>query len=201
MPSILTRLIRRLGIRRITAFARASNIHGRKKINGSFGSSTRSRIYVRRGRNSRTERSRIMSISNATETAILKLIYQAVAWANYADNAAASPQTNVTNALHSGDPADAGTQTTSEVTYTSYTRVDVARSTTGWSEANGTVTPVSNIDFPAGTGGGGTASFWSTGKTGGGASAILWSGTVSPAIALGSGVTPRLTTASTITLD
>jgi len=142
-----------------------------------------------------------VSISNTTETAILKLIFQAVAWGNYADDAASSPQTNIHLALHTADPVDAGTQTTSEITYTSYARVNVARTTGGWAESSGTVTPVANIDFPAGTGGSGTATHFSTGKTGGGATAILWSGTVTPNIVTGNGVTPRLTTASTITLD
>ena len=146
-----------------------------------------------------------MTISNTTEDAILKLTYQAVAWANYADNAASTPQANVDNALHTADPGETGTQSTSEMTtgaYAGYARVSVARTTGGWSEASGVVNPVANIDFPAGTGGtGATASFWSTGKTGGGASAILWSGSISPTIACGNGVTPRLTTASQITLD
>lgn len=142
-----------------------------------------------------------MSIANATETAVLKLIFQAVAWANYADNAATTPQTNVDVALHTADPGEAGTQSTSETTYTSYARVSVARTTGGWTETTGSISPVANIDFPAGTGGSGTVTFFSTGKTGGGASAILWSGTVTPNIVTGNGVTPRLTTASTITLD
>lgn len=142
-----------------------------------------------------------MSIANATETALLKLVYQAVAWANYADNAASSPQTNISNALHTSDPGDSGNMSSNEIAYTSYARVDVARTTGGWAESSGTVTPVANIDFPAGSGGSGTATHWSTGKTGGGSAAILWSGTVTPNIVCGSGVTPRLTTASTITLD
>jgi hypothetical protein len=142
-----------------------------------------------------------MSISNTTETAILRLIFQAVAWANYADNAATSPETNIVNALHTADPADAGTLSTSEVAYTSYARVNVARTSGGWAEASGTVTPVANIDFPAGTGGSGTVTHWSTGKSGGGAAAALWQGTVTPNIVTGNGITPRLTTASTITLD
>ena len=142
-----------------------------------------------------------MSIGNATETAVLKLIYQAIAWANYADNASSTPETSIFNALHTGDPLDAGTQSTSETTYTSYTRVAVSRNTAGWTESSGTITPVANIDFAAGTGGGGTITNWSTGKSGGGTSSILWSGTVSPSISAGSGVTPRLTTASIITLD
>ena len=142
-----------------------------------------------------------MSISNITESAILKLVFQAVAWGNYADNAAASPETNIVVALHTADPTDSGSMSSSEADYTSYARANVARTTGGWTEAGGTVTPVANIDFPAGTGGSGTVSFFSTGKSGGGASEILWSGTVTPNIVAGTGVTPRLTTATIITLD
>lgn len=145
-----------------------------------------------------------MSISDTTEAAILKLIYNATAWANYADNAATSPQTNVDVALHTADPGDAGTMSTSEVTYTSYARVSVARTTGGWTVSGTsptTVNPVAAINFPAGTGGSGTASFFSTGKTGGGATAILLSGTVTPNIVTGNGVTPQLTTATAVTLD
>jgi hypothetical protein len=142
-----------------------------------------------------------MSISNTTETAILRLIFQAVAWANYADNASASPETNIAVGLHTADPTDTGSMSTSEIAYTSYSRVSVARTDGGWSETTGTVSPVANIDFPAGTGGSGTATHFSTGKTGGGAAAVLWKGTITPNIVCGNGVTPRLTTASTITLD
>ena len=61
--------------------------------------------------------------------------------------------------------------------------------------------PVAAITFPAGTGGSGTVTFFSVGKTGGGASDIYWSGTLTPNIVTGNGVTPQLTTASTIALD
>lgn len=142
-----------------------------------------------------------MGISDTTENAILNLIFSATTWANYAINASASPETNIVVALHTADPTDSGTQSSSETTYTSYARANVARST-GWSTATaGSVSPAANIDFPAGTGGSGTISFFSTGKSGGGTSPILWSGAVSPNIAAGNGVTPRLTTATTITLD
>jgi hypothetical protein len=145
-----------------------------------------------------------MTISDSTESNILKLIYQAVAWANYADNAAATPQTNVDVALHTADPGDAGAQNTTESAYTSYARVSVARTTGGWAISGTsptTINPVAAITFPAGTGGSGTVTHFSTGKTGGGATAILWSGTVTPNIVTGSGVTPQLTTATAITLD
>lgn len=143
-----------------------------------------------------------MSISNTTESAILKLIFNATAWANYADNAASVPETNIICALHTADPADAGTQSTSEAAYTSYARVNVARTTGGWTETTGSVSPVAAINFPASGASGTTVTHFSTGKSGGGASAILWSGTVTPNIAIGAaGITPQLTTATAITLD
>lgn len=142
-----------------------------------------------------------MSISNTTETAIMALVYNATAWSNYADNAASLPETNIVVALQTADPADTGTMSTSEATYTSYARVNVARTSGGWTVTGGSVSPVANIDFPAGTGGSGTVTHFSTGKSGGGASAILFSGTVTPNITTGNGVTPRLTTATAITLD
>lgn len=143
-----------------------------------------------------------MSISNTTENAILNLVFSATAWINYADNAASAPQTNIAVGLHTADPGDAGTMSTSESAYSNYARQNVARST-GWSTSNaGSVSPAANIDFPSSGASGTTITHFSTGKTGGGAAAILWSGTVTPNIAIGSsGVVPRLTTATTITLD
>lgn len=142
-----------------------------------------------------------MSISNTTENAIMALIFNATAWANYADNASSSPQTDIAVALHTGDPGDTGTMSTSEVSYTSYARVDVDRDNTGWTVTNNSVSPAAEISFPAGTGGSGTATHFSTGKTGGGAAAILFSGSVTPNIVTGDGVTPKLTTSTTITID
>lgn len=142
-----------------------------------------------------------MSMSNALETGLLKLIFQAVAIANLADNAASSPLTNIYVALHTADPGEAGTQSTSEAAYTGYARVAVARTTGGWTEASGSVSPVAAITFPAGTGGSGTATHFSTGVASSGATAIHFSGTVTPNITMGNGITPQLTTATAITLD
>lgn len=142
-----------------------------------------------------------MSIANVTESNILKLYYNATAIANIADNAASAAIANIAVALHTADPGEAGTMTTSEVAYTSYARVNVARTTGGWTETTGSVSPVANINFPAGTGGSGTVTHFSTGKTNTGAVDIFWSGTVTPNIVTGNAITPSLTTASTITLD
>ena len=142
-----------------------------------------------------------MSIANNTENNLMKLIFNATLWANYAINATSSPETNIVVALHTADPGEAGDMTTSEAAYTSYARVNVARTSGGWTVTNNSVSPAANVDFPAGTGGSGTDSYFSTGKSGGGATDILFSGVVSPTITSGNGVTPRLSTATTITID
>lgn len=142
-----------------------------------------------------------MSFSDAAETAIMALIYNATAWANIADNAASSPNTNIAVALHTADPGESGNMSSSEAAYTSYARVNVARTSGGWTVTGNSVSPAANIDFPAGTGGSGTITHFSTGKTGGGSAAIHLSGTVTPNVVSGNGVTPRLTTATTLTLD
>ena len=142
-----------------------------------------------------------MSISNTTEDNILALYFTAVAIANLADNAASAPETNIHMALHTADPLDAGNMGTSEVAYTSYARKTVARSGAGWTVSSGSCTPDADIDFIAGTGGSGTVTHGSAGKTGGGAADIYWTGTVTPNIVTGDGITPRLTTASAFTLD
>src|SRR5215467_5341623 len=146
-----------------------------------------------------------MSISDATEHNILLLIFNATAWANYADNAGSSPQTNVGVSLHTADPGDSGNASTNEIAYTSYTRVNVARSGAGWTVTSGSVSPAAAITFPAGTGGSGTATHFATAASNAnpptGAQTILWSGTVTPNITCGTGVTPQLTTSTVITLD
>lgn len=142
-----------------------------------------------------------MSMSNALENAFLLLLFNATAWANIADNAASSPNTVIANSLHTADPGEGGNMSTSEAAYTSYARVDVNRNSGGWSVSANVVTPVAAITFPAGTGGSGTVTHWSTGKSGGGAAAIHFSGTVAPNIVTGSGTTPQLTTASSVSLD
>lgn len=140
------------------------------------------------------------AFSNAAESAIMKLIFNATAWANMADNAGTSPQTNIHVALATADYTDTGTMSSNEVTYTSYARVNVARTTGGWTESSGTVNPVAAISFPAGTGGSGTVTHFAVGLTGGGATAVHMYGTVSPNIVTGNGITPQLTTATALSL-
>lgn len=142
-----------------------------------------------------------MSKGNTFENDILKLVFNATAIANIADNAATSPLTNLYVALHTADPGETGDQTSSEITYTSYARVAVARTSGGWTVTGNSTSPVANISFPAGTGGSGTATHASVGTLTSGAGKILYKGAITPNIVCGSGVTPVLTTSSTITED
>jgi hypothetical protein len=142
-----------------------------------------------------------MSKSNAFENSLLKLIFNATAIANLADNAASSPLTSLYVSLHTADPGEAGDQSTSEATYTGYARVAVLRTSGGWTVTNNSVSPVANIDFANCTAGTNTITYFGVGTASSGAGVLYYSGTVTPSISVSSGVTPRLTTASTITED
>lgn len=142
-----------------------------------------------------------MSKSDTFENDFLKLIFQGTAIANLADNAASSPLTNLYVSLHTADPGEGGNQSTSETSYTSYARVAVARSASGWTVTNNSVTPVAAITFPECTGGTATITHFAIGTAASSTGKILYKGAITPSIAVATGVTPRLTTSSTITED
>jgi len=142
-----------------------------------------------------------MSKTNNWENSILTLLFNATATANVADNAASAPLTNLYVSLHTGDPGEAGTQTTNECAYTSYARVAVARTSGGWTVTANSVSPVAAITFPAATGGTETATHFGVGSLTSGAGVLYYSGTITPNISISSGVTPSLTTATAITED
>lgn len=142
-----------------------------------------------------------MSKGDTFENDFLRLIFNATAIANLADNAATSPNTALFVSLHTADPGEAGSQTTSETTYTGYARVSVARTTGGWTVTNNSVSPVANIVFGNCTAGTATITHFGVGTASTGTGKLLYKGTVTPSISVATGVTPTLTTASTITED
>src|SRR4051794_26930841 len=89
-----------------------------------------------------------MSKGDTFENDLLKLIFNATAIANIADNAAASPLTNLYVSLHTADPGEGGSQTTSECNYTGYARQAVARTTGGFTVTANSVSPVADVTFP-----------------------------------------------------
>jgi hypothetical protein len=133
---------------------------------------------------------------------VLALIFNTTAIANLAQNNATSPATAHPIALHTASPGIGGDQTTSEIAYTGYARVNRNRNTTDFpAPSGGVITTTTNIDFGAMTGGaGGTVNFASIGTSPSTtANKALMFGAVSPTIAVTSGVTPRLAIGSTIT--
>lgn len=140
-----------------------------------------------------------MGKSLTFDNQFLLLTFNAVAIVSLADNAASSPLTNLYVALHTADPGTSGNQSTSEIAYTGYARVAVARTSGGWAVTINSCSPVAAISFPACTGGSAIATYFSVGYASTGAGEILYSGTVTPNIGVANGVTPQLTTASTIT--
>lgn len=142
-----------------------------------------------------------MSKGNTFENDLLKLIFNATAIANIADDAGTSPLTNLYVSLHTGDPGEGGNQTTNECAYTSYARVAVARTSGGWTVTDNSVSPAANIDFPQATGGSETATHMAVGTASSGTGKILYKGAITPNIAISTGVIPRIGTGSTITED
>ena len=51
--------------------------------------------------------------------------------------------------LHTADPGETGSQTTSEIAYTNYARVAVARSGAGFTVSGNTTTNAADVSFPA----------------------------------------------------
>lgn len=146
-----------------------------------------------------------MSKSNTFENELLNHIFTNADIANIGD--AAGLQNSVAAGslylvLHTADPGEAGTATTSEISYTGYARQAVARSGSGFTVSGNSVTLAANVDFPEMTAGaGGAVTHFSVVKEVSGASVILYSGTVSPNITVATGVTPRLKAATSITED
>jgi len=144
-----------------------------------------------------------MSFGNVAESNVLKLIFNSTAWANIAENDTTAPETDLGVALHTADPGEAGTQLTNEAVYTSYSREDRTRAGTSAWTVSGTaptqVVPAANIDFTEATGGSETETFFSIGEAAN--DNLILSGAIAPTIVVSTGVTPRLTTATLITLE
>ena len=142
-----------------------------------------------------------MGKGNAFSNSLLNLTFNATAIANIADNAGSSPLTTLGVGLYTSSPGATGNQTTHEAAYTSYARVSVARTSSGWTATTSESTsPVAAITFPAATGGSETETYGAVGTLATTAAGVLlYFGTITPNIVVSSGVTPQLTTGSTIT--
>jgi hypothetical protein len=137
-----------------------------------------------------------MSKSNTFENELLLLIFNNSDIANIGDasglqNSATAGSLYV--ALHTADPGEAGTASTSEAAYTGYARVAVARSGSGWTVTSNNVTNAADIVF--GTASGGTPetlTHWSICKESAGSSVILYKGSMSSSLVVNNNIAPRI---------
>jgi hypothetical protein len=139
--------------------------------------------------------------SNTYENDWLKLVFHGTAIDYIAQNNTTAPLTQLFCALHIADPGEAGAQNTNETVYGGYARIAVNRNSGGWTITDNTVNPVAEIAFATCTSGTASITHWSVGTHSSGVGKILYYGPISPAIAVATGVTPRLSTASAITED
>lgn len=145
-----------------------------------------------------------MSKSNAFEQSLLELLFNNSNIANVGDATGlrgSSTAGSLYVALHTSDPGEAGSQTTNECTYTSYARQAVARSVAGFTISGNTASLAANVDFPEATGGSETATHFSIGTSSSGAGSILYKGSITPTVAISSGVIPRVKSGSIVTED
>lgn len=144
-----------------------------------------------------------MSKSNTFENDLLLLVFNNTNIALVGDATGLRGSTTAGSlfvSLHTADPGEAGTQSTSEISYTGYARVAVARSGAGWAVTGNSVSPAAAINFGQMTAGtGGTVTHFGVGTDASGTGKLLYKGTVTPNIAVTNGVTPQLTTATAIT--
>lgn len=132
-----------------------------------------------------------MSATNAFETALLSLIFANANAANVGDATGLRGSSTAGVfyiSLHTADPGEAGTQSTSEATYTSYARVAVNRTSGAWTVSGNQVSNAAAITFPACTGGSNTITHFGIGSALSGAGNLFFKGTVTPNISVASGV-------------
>ena len=146
-----------------------------------------------------------MSFSNTTETALLELIFKNTNFANVGDATGlrgASTAGSFYLSLHTGDPGEAGTQTTNETAYTSYARIAVARSGAGWTVSGNQVSNTALAQFPLCTGGSSTLTHFAIGTDSSGAGTVIMKGALTSSLAVSNGIQPQFSAAAlTATLD
>jgi hypothetical protein len=134
--------------------------------------------------------------TTAFSNAVLEHILNNVAIANIGDVPGLPPSVTTGNlvlSLHTADPGIAGDQTTSEIVYTGYTRINAARDGTKWAVVGNTATNAAAFTFPACAGGGGTVTYIGIGTDLAGAGTLLYRATVIFPVAgmpISAGITP-----------
>ena len=141
-----------------------------------------------------------MPKSTTTCNNLLKLLFNATAWATVADNAAATPLTNLYLSLHTADPGIGNAQTTNEVAYTNYVRIPIARTSGGWTVATNTATNTALAQFAQCGVTGASATHLAIGTAVSGAGNVLYAGALSATLTIANLIQPQFNAgAATVT--
>lgn len=135
-----------------------------------------------------------MSFSNAAETAVLNQIFKGTAlpW---------NANTDLWLALHTSDPGEAGTATTSEATYTGYARVPLTRAS-DIAVSGATIQNANLEQFPVCSGGASVCTHVSIVDTASGAGNIIVSGALNSSVSVATGIQPQFSAGALVfTLD
>lgn len=146
-----------------------------------------------------------MSMTNQAEHALLDLIFLNTDWANIGDasglqNSAAAGSFWIS--LHTADPGETGSQTTSEASYTSYARVSVNRTAGGWTRSGSTVSNTALVQFAQCTGGSATVTHFGIGTDSTGAGNLVFKGALTSSLSISNGIQPQFSAGQlTVTVD
>lgn len=125
------------------------------------------------------------------------------AWAGVGDAAgllASTGSGSLYISAHTADPV-AGNQSTSEIAYTGYARISLARTSTNFTVSTNTVALAAIGSWGAMAGGaGGTITHFGVGTSATGAGQLLWCGTVTPNIAVSVPIEPKAAAGVFLTL-
>lgn len=139
-----------------------------------------------------------MPKSTTTCNNVLKLIFNATAWASIADNAASSPYTNLYLSLHTADPGVGNNQTTNETSYTNYARIAIARTSGGWTVTTNTATNAALAQFAQCGATGATLTYIAIGTASSGAGNVLYSGALNSSLAVANGIQPQISASALV---
>ena len=148
-----------------------------------------------------------MSATNVFENGLLSLIFENANYANVGDATGLRGSTTAGVfyvSLHTGDPGEAGSQTTSETAYTNYLRSggSVARSTAGWTVASGVADNDGAISYATCGVTGATLTYFGIGSDSTGVGNLFLKGALTSSLIVNSGITPSFAAgALDVTLD
>jgi hypothetical protein len=134
-----------------------------------------------------------MTATNAFETDVLELYFNNLDHPNVGDAAGLQNSASAGNfyvSLHTSNPGETGTQTTSEATYTGYGRVAVARSSAGWTISGNNVSNAAAVTFGLCTAGSETITHFGIGSDSTGAGNLFFFGALTASLAVSAGITP-----------